>query len=250
MKFIAGAPKGETVVKFAFEGDLGGLKDAAKANNFSGRERDLLVTYEGKRRIIVAGLGKKDKFNTEKLRRAAASAGQRARTLDLADVSVTLPPGDRAENSQAVVEGIALALYEYKRFKSRNNKPLKLHTVRVDGDADAVRRGDIYARATCLTRDLVNDPPSVCTPRYLADAAKHIAKNGVKIQIFDEKKIAKLKMGGVQGVAIGSTDPARFVHLQYRSPGARKTIAIVGKGITFDSGGLCLKPADGMLNMK
>ena len=250
MKFIAGAPKGETVVKFAFDGDLGGLKDAAKANNFSGRERDLLVTYEGKRRLIVAGLGKRDKFNTEKLRRAAASAGQRARTLDLAELSVTLPSGDRAENSQAVVEGIALALYEYKRFKSRNNKPLRLHTVRVDGDPDAVRRGDIYARATCLTRDLVNDPPSVCTPRYLADAAKHIAKNGVKIQIFDEKKIAKLKMGGVQGVAIGSTEPARFVHLQYRAPGARKTIAIVGKGITFDSGGLCLKPADGMLNMK
>jgi|SRR5579859_3061990 len=250
MKFIAGAPKGDTVVKFVYEGDLDGLKEAAKANNFWGRERDLFVTYEGKRRLIVAGLGKKDKFNTEKLRRAAASAGQRVRALDLAEVSVLVPNGDRVENTQAAVEGIALALYEYKRFKSRNNKPLRLATVRVDGDAEAVRRGDIYARATCLTRDLVNDPPSVCTPRYLADAARRTAKKGVKIQVFDEKKIAAMKMGGLQGVAIGSTEPARFVHLQYRAPGARKTIAIVGKGITFDSGGLCLKPADGMLNMK
>ncbi|HVR87885.1 MAG TPA: leucyl aminopeptidase, partial [Planctomycetota bacterium] len=230
--------------------ELDGLKDAAKANNFWGRERDLLVTYQGKRRLIVAGLGKKDKFNTEKLRRAAASAGQRVRSLDLTEVSVQVPAGDRAENTQAVVEGIALALYEYKRFKSRNNKPLKLQTVRVEGDENAVRRGEIYARATCLTRDLVNDPPSLCTPRYLADAARRTARKGVKIQVFDEKKIATMKMGGLQGVAIGSTEPARFVHLRYTAPGARKTIAIVGKGITFDSGGLCLKPADGMLNMK
>src|SRR6185295_1723115 len=119
MKFIAGAPKGETVLKFVFDGELDGVKDAAKANNFAGR-------------------CKKDKFTTEKLRRAAAGAGQRARTLDLAEISAVPPAGDRAENTQAVVEGIALALYEYKRFKSRNNKPLKLQTVRVDGDAEAV----------------------------------------------------------------------------------------------------------------
>ena len=143
MKFIAGAPKGDTVVRFVYDGELDGLKDAAKANNFWGRERDLLVTYQGKRRLIVAGLGKKDKFNTEKLRRAAASAGQRVRSLDLTEVSVQVPAGDRAENTQAVVEGIALALYEYKRFKSRNNKPLKLQTVRVEGDENAVRRGEI-----------------------------------------------------------------------------------------------------------
>jgi len=250
MNFIAGGPKGDTVLKFVHDGDLGGLRDAAKANNFWGRERDLMVTTEGKRRLIVAGLGKKDKFGTEKLRRAAALAAQRVRTLDLAEVSVTLPPGDRSENTQAVVEGIALALYEYKRFKSRNNKPVRLHTVRVDGDPDAVRRGEIYARATCVTRDLVNDPPSVCTPRYLADAARRVAKKGVSIKVFDEKQIARMKMGGLQGVAIGSTEPARFVHLSYKARGARKTVALVGKGITFDSGGLCLKTADGMLNMK
>jgi len=250
MKFIAGAPKGETIIRFAFEGELGGLKDEAKANNFWGRERELLVTYDRKHRFLVAGLGKKEKFTTEKLRRAAASAGQRARSLDLPDVSVEVPAGDRAENTQVVVEGIALALYEYKRYKSRNAKPLKLQTVRVDGDADAVHRGEVYARATCLTRDLVNEPPSVCTPRYLAEAARRVATKGVSVQVFDEKKIEKMKMGGLQGVAIGSTEPARFVHLKYRAPGARKTVAIVGKGITFDSGGLCLKPADGMLNMK
>src|SRR5207248_1430522 len=84
--------------------------------------------------------------------------------------------------------------------------PLKLQTVRVDGDADAIRRGEIYARATCLTRDLVNDPPSVCTPRYLADAARRIAKKGVTIKVFDEKAIRKMGMGGLQGVAIAATE--------------------------------------------
>jgi leucyl aminopeptidase len=252
MKFIAGAPKGETVAKFVFENELSGIQNEAKDNNFSGKEREVMVARTGKpsRRLIVAGLGRKDKFTTEKLRRAAATVGQRARALDLAELSAVPPAGDRAENSQAVVEGIALALYEYKRYKSKNNRPLKLQTVRVDGDPDAVRRGEIYARATCLTRDLVNDPPSVCTPRYLADAAKRIAKKGVSIKVFDENQIRKMGMGGLQGVAIGSTEPPRFVHLSYRAPGARKTVAIVGKGITFDSGGLCLKPADGMLNMK
>jgi len=103
MKFIAGSPKGDTVVKFVYDGELEGLKDAGKANNFWGREREIFVTPEGKRRLIVAGLGKKDKFTTEKLRRAAALAGQRARALDLAELSVTIPSGDRAENTQAAV---------------------------------------------------------------------------------------------------------------------------------------------------
>jgi len=252
MRFIAAAPKGETLVQFAFEGALDSFRQAAKDNNFSGKEKELLVHYPGKptRRAIVAGLGKKEKFTPEKLRRAAAAAAQRARTLALGEISVSLPAGDRAENTQAVVEGIALALYEYKRYKSKDGQPLKLATVRVDGDADAVRRGEVYARATCLTRDLVNEPPSDCTPRRLAEAARSAARRGVSIKVFDEKQIRKMNMGGLLGVAAGSSEPPRFVHMTYRVPRARRTVALVGKGITFDSGGLCIKPADGMLHMK
>ena len=88
MKFIAGTPKGETVAKFVYEGELDGIRDDAKANNFSGKERELMVAYPGKpaKRLIVAGLGRKEKFTTEKLRRSAAQVGQRARSLDLAAV--------------------------------------------------------------------------------------------------------------------------------------------------------------------
>jgi leucyl aminopeptidase len=252
MKFIPGSPKGDTLAHFVFEGETDPFRQAARDNNFSGKEKEVLVHYPGKpaRRVIAAGLGKKARFTPEKLRRAAAAVAQRARSLALESLSLTLPPGDRAENTQAAVEGVALALYEYKEYKSRNAHPLKLAAVRVDGDADAVRRGEVYARATCLARDLVNEPPSDCTPRRLAEAARAAARRGVSVKVFDEKQIRKMRMGGLLGVAAGSTEPPRFVHMTYRAPGARKTVALVGKGITFDSGGLCLKPADGMLHMK
>jgi len=252
MRFIAGKPKGETQGQFHFEGELGALKDAARDNNFSGKEKELLVAYPGRpaHRVIAAGLGKKDRLTPEKVRRAAASMALRARALDLSELSILPPTGMAAEHAQAVVEGVALALYEYKQYKSKNPHPLKLSTVRVDGDPEAVRRGELYARATCLTRSLVNDPPSVCTPRYLADRARAVATRGIGIKVLDAAGAKRLGMGGLLGVALGSDEPPRFVHLSYRSPGARKSIAIVGKGITFDSGGLCIKPADGMLNMK
>lgn len=251
MKLIAGAPRGDTLVRFVFEGALDGLQAAAKDNNFAGKDREVLVAYGGKpKRVIAVGLGKKDKLTVEKLRRAAAVAAVRVRSLDLAEVSVVLPAGNPAEHAQAVGEGFLLALYEYKKLKTQGVKPLKLATVRIDGPAEAVERAAIYGAATCLARDLVNEPPSDCTPRRLAQAAKDVARHGIAIKVLDEKGIAKLKMGGLEGVARGSTQPPRFVHLTYKAPKARRTVAIVGKGITFDSGGLCIKPADGMLWMK
>jgi leucyl aminopeptidase len=251
MKLVAGPLKGDTLVRFVFEGELDGLQGPAKDNNFSGKDREVLVAYPGKpKRVIAVGLGKKDKITTEKIRRAAATVAGRVRALDLAEVSVDVPPGNATENAQAVGEGFLLALYEYKKYKTRNVKPLKLKTIRIDGPAEAVERAAIYGDATTLARDLVNEPPSDCTPRRLAAAARDVAKNGISIQVFDEKKILKMGMGGLEGVARGSTQPPRFVHMTYKSPKAKRTIAIVGKGITFDSGGLCIKPADGMLWMK
>ncbi len=252
MRFTAESPKGETLARFAFEGDTGEFRQAARDNNFSGKEKEVLVHYPGKpaRRVITAGLGRKDLFTPERLRRAAALVGLRAKALGLSELSVVPPPGDRREHAQAVVEGLALALYEFKRYKSRNARLHPLRAVRVDGDREGVRRGDVYAAATCLARDLVNEPPSDCTPRRLAEAARTVARKGIRLRVYDERQIRKMGMGGLLGVAVGSSQPPRFVHLTYRAPGARRTVALVGKGITFDSGGLCIKPADGMLNMK
>ena len=252
MRFTTGKPSGDTQIRFVFEGDTAPFKKAAKDYNFSGKDRESAVLTPGKpaRRVIAVGLGPKKRFTTEMLRRAAATAALRARALDLTAVSLIVPPGDRYENTAAAVEGFALQLYEYKRYKSKDGKPLKLKTVRVDGDAEAVRQGDIYSRAACIARDLVNEPPSDCTPRRMAEVARSVSKGGVRFKVFDEKKIRKMGMGGLVGVSVGSTEPPRFVHMSYTAPRARRTVALVGKGITFDSGGLCIKPADGMLNMK
>src|SRR5437762_7025561 len=119
MRFISGKPKGETLACFVFEGDLGGLKEAANDNNFSGKEKEVLVAYPGRpaRRVIAAGLGKKDRLTIEKIRRAAASIALRARALNLPELSIIPPPGNPSEHTQAVVEGTALALYEYRQYK-------------------------------------------------------------------------------------------------------------------------------------
>lgn len=244
--------------------------EAARAEDFKGKEKTVLVFYpenaKPARRVVVAGLGKAPAFDAERLRRATAAIANRIKSLDGHELTVGLPLDRRAavpvrEQAQAAVEGLLLARYEYQKYKSKpNGSPSKLSRVRLavtaDGDAAPLRegaeRGRIFAEATCLTRDLVNEPPSVCTPRFLAEAAEEVAKgaDSISIKVIDEKEAKKLGMGGLLGVSAGSTEPPRFVHLTYTDPKAEATIAILGKGITFDSGGLCIKPADGMLNMK
>ncbi|HTF58083.1 MAG TPA: leucyl aminopeptidase [Planctomycetota bacterium] len=244
--------------------------EAARLEDFKGKEKSLLVFYpEGgrpARRIAVAGLGKASAFDAERLRRAVAVITNRIKGLGGREVMIGLPLDRRAavaprEQAQAAVEGTLLACYEYSKYKSKpDGKANHLSKIRLGaadaGDVSALRegaeRGRIYAEATCLARDLVNEPPSVCTPKYLADAASEVVKGAadIEIKIIDEKEARKRGMGGLLGVSAGSTEPPRFVHMTYKAPGAESTVAVLGKGITFDSGGLCLKPADGMLNMK
>ncbi len=280
MKFSADKrATAETLIAFSFEDnkpagawdrvDLSLQKKfttAAANEDFKSKEKSTLVFYphDGKpaKRVIVSGLGKREKFDNERLRRAAAVAAQRCKASGAASASVLLPDptGDAREQAQAVTEGVLLALYEFKKYKSTNGQPLKLATVTFVADSDksrtqmaeGARRGEIFSEATCLTRDLVNEPASSCTPRYLADVAKEVTQGApsITLKVLDEKQIEKMQMGGLRGVSLGSEEPPRFVHLFYKAPGAKRTIAVVGKGVTFDSGGLCIKPADGMLNMK
>jgi len=216
--------------------------------------------------VVVVGLGKRERLDAEKLRRAAAVGHNRIKGLGVTEL-VVLPPEtakldiEPREQAQVITEGIALAAYEFKKYKSSNGEPKprleRVHLV-ADGDksreamADGARRGDIFARAVCFARNLVNEHPEVCTPVYLAQKSQETVRGqkDMTIKVIDEKQARKLGMGGLIGVSLGSDEPPRFVHMTYKAPGAKKTIAICGKGITFDSGGLCIKPADGMLNMK
>ena len=216
------------------------------------------------RLLVFTGLGKKSpSYPHEVLRRAAGSASRALSGNSAATFS--LPAKSLAEVS-AVAEGAALGAYSFTEFrgstKDDHKSPLKTITVHsklaTSADAKAsVTRAAIVAKYTYLVRDLINTPPSHLTPdsftKKLSAAVKAAggAKAGLKIQIWDEKQLKAQGFGGIVGVGQGSANPPRLLHISYTPKGkAAKRYAFVGKGITFDTGGLALKPAAGMEAMK
>jgi leucyl aminopeptidase len=152
-----------------------------------------------------------------------------------------------------VVEGILLARYRYEALKQASGIALTKVTLvsapsRLDGVTKGAKRGRIIAAAAELARDLANTPPSYLTARHMAELATTIARDrGLGIEVFDEKALEKLGCGGILGVNAGSVEPPRMVKLTYRPKGrAAGHLTLVGKGITYDSGGISLKPSDAM----
>jgi leucyl aminopeptidase len=212
--------------------------------------------------VVVVGLGKaaggRAGWDNEVLRRAAGAA-----TRSLAgsrSVALALPTSD-AEAVGAVAEGALLGAYAYLRYRSSENgsadkAPVAAITVCAEsagGPASkaAVSRAEVVAEAVGLVRDLVNTPPSDLRPADLASEATTAgAVAGIKVEVLDDKALKKGGYGGIVGVGQGSSSPPRLVKLTYRNPRAKVHLALVGKGVTFDSGGLSLKPADAMITMK
>ena len=209
--------------------------------------------------VLHVGVGPAKEVTTAVLRRAAGAAARAAgasksMTLDLAgaaDESV-----DPADAARAVAEGAVLGAYRYTTWRTKPD-PNRLREVTVVATAStkrAVAAGARAAEATCLARDLVNEPGGSLTAPALADRAAAVAEDaGLSCTVHDEKAIRTLGLGGLIAVNQGSTHPARFVELGYRpakGAGSAPTIALVGKGITFDAGGLSIKTADGMAAMK
>jgi leucyl aminopeptidase len=208
--------------------------------------------------IVVVGLGDEANVDLDGLRRAAgcvvraATRAKRVATtlLDAAPASL-----DKAKAAQAIAEGAQMAAYQFTTYKSES-KPVAVQSLAVVGRVGAavdrgLARGATVAKAVCLARDWINEPAGAMTPRRLEALARDIAKEGgLAITVLDEKAIIKERLGGLAGVAAGSDEPPRLIELVYNPPGAKATVAIVGKGITFDSGGLSLKSGDGMMTMK
>jgi leucyl aminopeptidase len=171
-------------------------------------------------------------------------------------------PGDglpARARAQAIVEGAVLGTYRFDKYlREKNGKVIESLAVleperrRQAAAREGVRVGEVWAAATCRARDLVNEPANVVTPGFLAERAREIARaGGLGLKVLERQDCADLAMGAYLGVAQGSQEPPKFIHLTYRPKGrARKRVAVIGKGITFDSGGLDLKTADGMLRMK
>ena len=155
-------------------------------------------------------------------------------------------------------EGLLLSAYHFSQFKSRESKQVRLAAVRVAVDEiraplhAALERGAAIGRATCYARDLINLPAGVATPAFLAKEARSIGRNQkLAVKVIDAAGMKRLGMGALLGVAQGSTQAPTFLELVYKPKGkANRVVALVGKGVTFDSGGLSLKPASGMESMK
>ncbi|MBW3547090.1 MAG: leucyl aminopeptidase [Actinobacteria bacterium] len=208
--------------------------------------------------VVAVGVGPAADVGPDVLRRAAAALVRAAwKRGSMASTLLDAVPdgGDRAAAAQAAAEGAALAAYRFTRYKS-DPDPCRLDgVVLVTPDAVALeeplRRAATVVEAVELARDLVNEPGGSLSPSELADRARRAAEAaGLGVEVLDEVAASELGLGGLLGVAAGSHEPPRLIKLTYDPPGAQATVALVGKGITFDSGGLSIKTAEGMMTMK
>ena len=244
---------------------VGGMLEVFMAGaNFEGKPDETLAVPVGSGQLgataaVLVGLGDRQTVSPERLRRAAAAIVRRspkAKTVATTLLDVVPAGADRATAAQAVAEGAALGAYKFLRYKQKADAPA-LERIVVLGKKDeaiqrALERGVAVAGAVAWARDLVNEPAGAMTPTQLAEEARRAAEQGgLEIEILDEVQIANEGLGGLLGVSLGSDQPPRLVKLTYTPKGkSTDTVALVGKGITFDSGGLSLKPAEGMETMK
>jgi len=215
------------------------------------------------RRLLFVGLGKREEFEVPDTRQAGALIIQGAEKVHATSIASTLPPFDATAAERAtgfLAEGMLASDYRYERFRAEKERRTgRVEQVQIVLAGEnlphlAVSRAEIVGRAVCLTRDLVNEPPGELTPTKLAEVAQDMAsKSGLDCKVLGPKECEKQNMRLFLAVARGSVEEPRFIHLTYRPRGKEKPsrrVVLVGKGVTFDSGGLSLKPSASMVDMK
>jgi leucyl aminopeptidase len=247
----------------------GGIRALVASGEIRGKWGEQALLHPAGRlpatRLLVVGLGKREELTLERLR---AVCGEVARALRRAGarrfgslLHLEAPEGANvAQAAQALTEGTLLGLYRFTRYKTVQAADREVERItllepdrtRLPALTEAVRRGRIIAEATNAARDLVNEPSNTLTPAELARRATAMAKTaGVRCRVLGPAEIRRLRMGGLLGVARGSAEPPRLLVLEHRR--GRRTsphLGLVGKGVTFDSGGISLKPAENMEAMK
>ena len=237
--------------------------------DFTGRLNEVAVIYPREdlptKRLVLVGLGKRVDFSLERLRGAFSKAAQHIRTLNVSELSTSIDwrgvnlPLDQA--TEAVVEGIILGLYRFTRFKTIDRDETgELSTVTIMEEQEstaeiirtAAKTAGIIADAVLFARDIVSAPANEMTPARLAhEAMESSQERNIKCTILDQGEIRELGMNALLGVASGSDEAPKFIIMEYHG-GKRSSsvIALVGKGLTFDSGGISIKPAEKMDQMK
>lgn len=260
-------PTGATgAIDSALGGQLSALiRDRRGAGKFGTTTVLPICTGVGARQIILLGLGKKEAFSLDRLRQVAGIAIRTAHKLD-ARVVATVVHGagqagfDPQAAAQALVEGSLLGNYRFRYYKTDNDDDVLLEKLYiVDNDANKLAafaagagRAQVIAGAVNLARDMVNHPANRMTPTKMAEHAEEIAaRGGLELTVLDTDAIAELKMEAFLAVAQGSHEPPKLIVLRYTgNPASQNLLALIGKGVTFDSGGISLKPSDGMHEMK
>jgi leucyl aminopeptidase len=258
-----------------FEGALGeinkGMGDRlaklVQSGEISGKALELVLIHfpEGlaAQRLLLIGAGKREKFKAADLRKLAGTALRYLKSRGAKKLAFLAPEGERGTaGAQAAVEGLLWADYESDKYRTEKKPARLIDSVALVGfDASlgealtkAVEDGRVIGESANFARDLINEPSNRLTPKMLAARAEAMAKDvGLGVEVLDERKIAELKMGALIGVAQGSNEPPRVIVLRYKPENPKPNapvLGLVGKAVTFDTGGISIKPATNMEKMK
>ena len=237
------------------------LKEFYDSGEFSGKALEIAVLHHpagfAAKRLALAGGGKREKFNAAELRKLIGAAVRSLKARGIHTIALALEEPFRSNDfTAAAVEGAILADLENDRYKTdpkKNDKHVDSFAV-VGGSQAAVDRGRILAEAQNFTRELANEPANVLTPLVLADHAKKMAAEyGLECEVLDQDRMKQLGMGALLGVAQGSAEPPALIVIRYKpaaEPTSKDHLGLIGKGVTFDTGGISIKPSDGMEKMR
>lgn len=220
---------------------------------FAGKYKELaIIPSNGQfKAVVLVGLGGKESFTEEKLRNSFSKGLSAVDRIKKKTVTLAAPGVLDSQKQQLELAFVSeITLYDFSRFKS-NRKEVHVNEVSIYSEKisdEAIRTGTIMGQAMNLTRDLANMPASSGTPSYFESVAKQL--QDVKLTVFDRKQIEEMGMGGLEAVSRGAHEPPRLLVLEYRNAGDSAPLMFVGKGITFDSGGISIKPSENLFNLK
>ncbi|RMW39551.1 MAG: leucyl aminopeptidase [Nitrosopumilus sp.] len=208
-------------------------------------------------RILIAGIGKKEDITKDSFRQISGKIAQKARELKLKEFSIIVPPSfvmNQISSSAQIVEGAKMALYKFEKFKAEkeeNSPDMTIIVSKSNKVVQSIKTADIVAEGAIFTKSIANLPPNECTPSTLANFAKTISKNKMKCKIISKPELKKKGFGGITAVGQGSKNEPKLIILEHNQ-GSRneKPIVLVGKAVTFDTGGISLKPGANMDEMK
>jgi len=247
------------------------ISSAIKSGDFKGKLNQTVVFYSGGKlsseRILLVGLGNRREFNQDKLREASGTAASEAKKMGVKILSTSLTELateilSPLDSAQVVVEGTMLSFYSFDDFKTdKKEKAKKLKTLNIvlplkhkelEKIEEGALKGQKLSESVFYARDLISNPGNVATPSYIARKTQDRAKKlGIKTTVLEKEDMRKLAMGGLLGVSQGSSEPPKLIILEYSgSKNKDRPYVVVGKAVTFDSGGISIKPSPGMEEMK